>query len=771
MGDLMDLQKILYSMVEKKASDVHLKAGAPIFFRIDGDLIPQSDAVLSVDELKTVASGLMDDKERKYFFEERHEVDLAYAVGGLARFRTNILWQRGVPEIVMRMIPQHVPKVDEINMPTAVLKQIAAESRGLILVTGITGSGKSTTLAAMIDEMNDNRHAHIVTVEDPIEFIHQDKRSSITQREVGLDTESFKSAMKYVLRQDPDIILVGEMRDVETVQAAITAAETGHLVLSSLHTMDTTQTIERILDFFPTEQQNQIRVQLSNTLRAVISQRLVTKTSGVGVVPACEIMIVTPTIKSLIAEGRISGIRAFIAEGNSQYGMQTFDQSLIALVRAGHITKESAMEQASSPSEIDLGLKGISSSRASAQSLMNQLEDDQQKERVEGWMRRAQDYFDKHRFDESRAELKRILLELPEHKDANALMAQLREMDNKTEKKKDASSVIKGALQMYREGKVQASIIEFQKALEVDPENKKALGYIKTIQAELENKAKALQFYQTAVAYQQQNELANAMASAEQVLALEPTHEQANVLVKELKKTMRQQRAHAKANDLHQTAIEAYKAGDLLGALVLWNKAFEVNSDLEEVARYLQQGINKILSTSVDGLDSNPDKAAILALFEQGIRSYVKADFRSAADSFKKGLSKAEGNVYLNAYLQKAIQMEEHQIRELYQEGTQLLQAGELIEAQKQLTKILRLSPGHPETMRQLEAVKAQIQVSSEKIYAEGKQYFEANDMDRAIRVWSGILELDPENTKIQKRIEEAKIKKNTLRDIFSKIS
>jgi len=203
----------------------------------------------------------------------------------------------------------------------------------------------------------------------------------------------------------------------------------------------------------------------------------------------------------------------------------------------------------------------------------------------------------------------------------------------------------------------------------------------------------------------------------------------------------------------------------------LWNKAFEVNSDLEEVARYLQQGNNKILSTSVDGLDSNPDKAAILALFEQGIRSYVKADFRSAADSFKKGLSKAEGNVYLNAYLQKAIQMEEHQIRELYQEGTQLLQAGELIEAQKQLTKILRLSPGHPETMRQLEAVKAQIQVSSEKIYAEGKQYFEANDMDRAIRVWSGILELDPENTKIQKRIEEAKIKKNTLRDIFSKIS
>src|SRR6202789_1683294 len=362
----MDLQQTLHSMVEKKASDVHLKAGAPPLFRIDGDLSPQSDTALSVEELTETANLLMDDKQKKLFFEDRREVDLAYAMEGLARFRTNILWQRGLPEIIMRVIPQHVPKIDEIGMPTAVLKQIAMEQRGLILVTGITGSGKSTTLAAMINEMNENRHAHIVTVEDPIEFVHPDKKSSITQREVGLDTESFRSALKYVLRQDPDIILVGEMRDVETVSAAISAAETGHLVLSTLHTMDTTQTIERILDFFPSPQQNQIRIQLSGTLRAVISQRLVSKAGGVGVVPACEIMIVTPTIKSLIAEGKISSIRQFIAEGNSQYGMQTFDQSLIALVRGGFITKESAMEQASSPNEIDLGLKGISSSRSSA---------------------------------------------------------------------------------------------------------------------------------------------------------------------------------------------------------------------------------------------------------------------------------------------------------------------------------------------------------------------------------------------------------------------
>ena len=214
----MDLQQILYSMVEKKASDVHLKAGAPPLFRIDGDLSPQSDTPLVPQELAEIASYLMDEKQQRTFFEEHKEVDLAYAVEGLARFRTNAMWQRGLPEIIMRVIPQHIPRIEDINMPTAILKQIAMEQRGLILVTGITGSGKSTTLAALINDMNINRPAHIVTVEDPIEFVHPDKKSSITQREVGLDTESFKSALKYVLRQDPDIILIGEMRDMETVQ-------------------------------------------------------------------------------------------------------------------------------------------------------------------------------------------------------------------------------------------------------------------------------------------------------------------------------------------------------------------------------------------------------------------------------------------------------------------------------------------------------------------------------------------------------------------------
>ncbi len=767
----MDLQQVLVSMVEKKASDVHMKAGAPPLFRIDGDLTPQSETPLTPQELAEVASFLMDEKQQKTFFEDHREVDLAYAVEGLARFRTNAMWQRGLPEIIMRVIPQHIPKIEDINMPTAVLKQIAMEQRGLILVTGITGSGKSTTLAALINEMNMNRAAHIVTVEDPIEFVHHDKKSSITQREVGLDTESFKSALKYVLRQDPDIILIGEMRDVETVSAAISAAETGHLVLSTLHTMDTVQTMERILDFFAPAQQNQIRIQLSNTMRAVISQRLVSKADGVGVVPAAEIMIATPTIKSLIAEGKISHIRGFIAEGHSQYGMQTFDQSLIELVRKGLITRESAMEQANSPSEIDLGLKGISSSRASAQSLISQMETAQQKDRVSGWLKRAQEYFEKRRYDEARAEIKRVLQEVPDHKEGNTLMARLRELEDKTEKKKDSSSVIKSALQMYREGKHQAAIMEFQKALESDPENKQAQAYIKSIQEELDNRTKARELYQSALALQQQNDLANALAQVNQALVLDPQNEQVGVLQRDLKNSLQKEQAKAKADSLNQGAIELYKAGDLLGALVSWNKAYDLNSELEDVARYLQQGIAKLLSFGVEGLESNPEKEPILNLFEQGVRSYVRSDFQTSIEFFKKALSKADGNAYLSAYLQKSSQMLEQQINEMYQAAWGAQQSGDLGLAQKEYTKVLRLSPGHPEVVRQMAALKSTILQSAEKLYAEGKQFFDQNDMDQAVRIWEKILEIDPSNERAQKKIEEAKIKKSTLSGIFSKIS
>ena len=766
----MGLEELLFAMVDKKASDLHFKAGAPPLFRIDGDLTPQSEEILTAEEVMEAASSLMDEKQRRIYFEDKREVDLAYALEGVARFRTNILWQRGKPEIIMRLIPQHIPRIEDINMPTAILKQISAESRGLILVTGITGSGKSTTLAALINEMNLNRQAHIVTVEDPIEFVHPDKKSSITQREVGLDTETFKTALKYVLRQDPDIILIGEMRDVETVQAAITAAETGHLVLSTLHTMDTIQTMERILDFFPPNQQNQIRVQLSNTLRAVISQRLVQKSGGVGVVPAAEIMIVTSTIKSLIADGKITAIRQFIAEGQSQYGMQTFDQSLIGLVRAGHITKEAAMEEATSPSEIELGMKGISSSRASAQSLISQMENAQQKERTNGWMRRAQDLFGRNRHDDARNELKRVLQEVPDHKEANELMAKLRELDVKTEKKKDTGSNIRAGLGLFREGKFQAAILEFQKVLEMDPENKQAAGYIQSIHERMAAMENARVHLQDAIQSQQQGDWAAVQTAANQALAADPSNEQAQNLAKQAKAQILATATRAKAEEWNKAAIEQYKAGDLLGALVSWNRGYELNSDLEEVNRYIQQGTAKLLSFGVDGLEGNPEKDTVLKMFEQAVRCYIRSDFQTAIEFFRKAYGKAEGNAYLTAYLQKSTQMLEGQVNEFYQEGLLAQRSADLTGALKHYNKVLRLSPGHPDTVAHLTELKATIQEESERIYNEGKELFDKNQMDAAILVWGRILEMDPVNERARKRIEEARAKKNILSDIYSKI-
>lgn len=366
----MNLKDLLHLMIEKRASDMHLKEGRPPMFRIDGKLAPLDMDILSNSDLKEMIYSILDERQRKKF-EETNEMDLAYNLEGVARYRANVFKQMGRLEMVMRAIPIKIPTIEELNLPS-VLNEIALYPRGLVLVTGTTGSGKSTTLAAMINKINENYNRHIVTIEDPIEFVHADKKSSISQREVGLDTDSFGTALKYVLRQDPDVILIGEMRDAETVGTALSAAETGHMVFSTLHTIDTIQSINRILDFFPKEQQNQIRIQLAGTLRAVISLRLIKKTDGAGMVPAVEVMIVTPTVRGYLEEGKLSSIKDLIREG-AQFGMQTFDQSLISLQKKGLISLEEAKRNATSIQEIELAMKGITSSRASAQSILDSM--------------------------------------------------------------------------------------------------------------------------------------------------------------------------------------------------------------------------------------------------------------------------------------------------------------------------------------------------------------------------------------------------------------
>jgi len=356
----MELNEILQIALRGGASDIHLKAGLPPMFRVDGSLVPLKDGKrLPPEEVARMAFGIMNEFQKEKF-KQSNEVDLAYGVPGLGRFRVNVFQQRGTVGAVLRVIPFKVMTIKDLLLPP-ILEKICVEERGLILVTGTTGSGKSTTLAAMIDHINATETNHIMTIEDPIEFLIRDKRSIVNQREVGVDTMSFAQALKSALRQDPDVILVGEMRDHETIETALAAAETGHLVMSTLHTLDATETINRIVSAFPPYQQKQVRIQLGSVLKAVVSQRLVPRADGKGRVAAVEVLRCTARVKELIEDkDRTKEIPDAISQGFDTYGMQTFDQSLMSLVKQGLVTYEEAHRQATNPDDFALRFSGIS---------------------------------------------------------------------------------------------------------------------------------------------------------------------------------------------------------------------------------------------------------------------------------------------------------------------------------------------------------------------------------------------------------------------------
>jgi twitching motility protein PilT len=356
----MDINELLRTAVASGASDLHLKVGSYPMMRVSGTLVVASEEKrLDKADTEAMADTLFSADQRDKF-RRAQEVDLAYSIPGMGRFRCNVFQQRGTVGLVLRVIPTRIKTIDELGLPP-VLKKIASEERGLVLVTGTTGSGKSTTLAAMIDYINSTRAAHIMTVEDPIEYLHRDHHSIVNQREVNVDTQSFSHALRSALRQDPDVILVGEMRDHETVETALLAAETGHLVFSTLHTLDATETVNRIIAVFPPHQQRQVRIQLASVLKGAVAQRLLPRADGAGRVPAVEVMITTGFIRDCIVDkDRTSQIHGALASGTSQYGMQTFDQSIFSLYQQQLVTLEEALRWASNVDEFKLKVQGIS---------------------------------------------------------------------------------------------------------------------------------------------------------------------------------------------------------------------------------------------------------------------------------------------------------------------------------------------------------------------------------------------------------------------------
>jgi len=359
----MNIDDLLKISVERSASDLHLKVGNHPVIRINGALHPLVELKRLMPEDPIAMAFAMMNSEQKERFKKEHEIDMAYSIPGLGRFRCNVFYKRGAVGMVLRVIPTQIKSINDLNLPL-VLEKISQEMRGLVLVTGTTGSGKSTSLAAMIDYINIHRVEHIVTIEDPIEYLHRDKKSIINQREVGSDTNDFPKALGSALRQDPDVILVGEMRDLETIETALLAAETGHLVLSTLHTLDAPETVNRIISMFPPHHQKQIRIQLASVLRAIISMRLLPRSDEKGRVPAVEILISTPFIQDcIITPEKTKLIREAISQGISQYGMQTFDQSLYFLYQRNFISFDEALKWASNPDEFKLKKIGVQSAK------------------------------------------------------------------------------------------------------------------------------------------------------------------------------------------------------------------------------------------------------------------------------------------------------------------------------------------------------------------------------------------------------------------------
>ncbi|MBP7791660.1 MAG: PilT/PilU family type 4a pilus ATPase [Candidatus Goldbacteria bacterium] len=756
----MNIRDLLLLMIEKRASDLHLKEGKSPMLRIDGKLAPLDMDILSNSELKEMIYSILDEKQRKKF-EETNEMDMAYNLEGVARYRANVFKQMGKLEIVMRAIPIKIPTIEELNLPP-VLNEIALYPRGLVLVTGTTGSGKSTTLAAMINKINENYNKHIVTIEDPVEFVHSDKKSSVSQREVGLDTESFKTALKYVLRQDPDVILIGEIRDDTTVGTALSAAETGHMVFSTLHTMDTIQSINRVLDFFSKEQQNQIKMQLAETLRAVVSLRLIKKSDGTGMVPAVEIMIVTPTIRGYIEEGKFGSIKDLIREGG-QFGMQTFDQSLISLHKKGLISMEEAKRNATSIQEIELALKGITSSKASAQSIMDSMLKEQTKKELNEELKKVKEMISQNKSKEAYEMIEKLYSKYPDNNEIIEMLENIKRNINKQQYEQTIKDIILEGLNIYKKGNVQGAIIKWQEGLNIDPENQQLKSYIKSAQEKLELMNNLPKLLNDGLEIYKTGNINEAINKWEEVLKIDPGNKQAVNYINGARQKLKELKLKKEIDGLIAKADEEINKNNDLAGLLLYKRAQMLNPNNQTIDKKIDELREKLLKQEFGGTDV---EAALTAeAFRKGIEYLFEEDYIRTIKEWKKALEKRPLEKKLKDYIDVVKDLLKNRLEELMEKTDMAYRERRLDETVDNIKNILKIDPSNEFALKFMRDIKSLIDEDIQKKYKEAIDFMESGKLKETRELLLYILKLDPNHISAKKRLEEVNESLSRLKD------
>ncbi len=765
----MYIQELLQHMMNHKASDLHLKSGRPPLLRINGELMPLNEVPpLAPQQVQELAMQILSEKQRATF-EQKNEADAAYNWEGVARFRANIFRQKGALSMVLRIIPAKIPSLEELDVPDSYAK-VANSERGLVLVTGATGSGKSTSLAAMINMINENNHEHIVTIEDPIEFLHPDKKCSVCQREVGLDTETFASALRYVLRQDPDIILIGEMRDTETVRAALSAAETGHMVFSTLHTMDTVQTLDRIIDFFPAEQHGQVRQQLAASLRAVICQRLVPRSDKEGRIPAAEVMVVNSTIRGLIVENRFKQITSFIKDGE-QEGMMSFDQCLVKLFRANKISKETALAMATSPQEIELSMKGIVSSKGSAQSILSSMHSQQVKDDVAKSMDKGQAYMRRGMKEEAIAEFKKVVRDEPNHAEAQNFLNQLLGLESAEAVQSQINGLIRKGLEFFQEEKVEEAMGQWEEALKLDPSNAKAKAYIKGAKEQMQKLVEAKQLIQTGVSAYQSGNLLGALQSWEAALQADPHNEQAETYLVEGKKALRKMEDDKEAKQHFVNGANEYQVGNVVEAAVEWTWALRLKSEYQEAQEYLNEAKKYVEQLTLDQVDAAaPDAAAIQGSFRSALDHYINMRFKDAIAMLGQAKARRPTHAGLTEWIEK-VKVRNRAFQDTYMKrASTALEQSDLSEAVTNWKLALKFDPDDVQARDAMAQAKPRLAQEVEKLVQEGTQYMANNRMREAVSCFEKALHYDPANEAAFKRLEEAREKYQKLKAILTQM-